>query len=455
MQETMLNVKAQSRSPLGGKAPVKLKAEGAIFSGLLVIQGNGTVLLNAAIAIRGPKILGVGKFETLQKKWQLPEIAADGYMVIPGLINSHTHVPMSFFRGLGHERTNMIETFLFPAEKALTPELVEPLSYSYIFSGLRAGVTCFNDHYYFSEGVARALDRMGLRGVVGETVADLGGAFPSQETWKRAKKLIEKWSFSSRITPSVAPHASDTVSESLMKACSTFALANGLPIHLHLSQTRGEKMRVHNRYKISPVQLAQRNGVLGPNTLAVHLVSADKVDLKILADTGSTAGFCPASQIIYEKLAPIEEFLNLDIPVALGTDCAASNDNADMMAELKLTALLLKEHDIDEVKRTPATILNMATTNPARVLGLGKKIGTLAPGYAADIVFLRRDLGTEPMLNPETNLLYSLSSQNIDHVMVDGEWVLWQKGLALCSEHDLLQQYQAAVGEIRRRVFPK
>lgn len=455
MTDSFLDYQAQSRSPMAAKTPVAISSEGVLFTGLLIITGDGRVLADGALALRGSRILAVGPADEIRQQWPLPVVPSDGFMAIPGLINSHTHVPMSFFRGLGHERKDMIETFLFPAEKALTPELVEPLSYSYIFNGLRAGVTCFNDHYYFSEGVGRALDRLGLRGVVGETTADLGGAFPTMETWKRSKTLIEKWPFSSRITASVAPHAADTVSETLLKACAAFAKANDLPLHLHLSQTRGERQRVTAKYGVSPVQLAERNGILGPKTLAVHLISADSADLQRLADTGTGAGFCPASQIIYEKLAPIEEFLAKGIPVAIGTDCAACNDNADMMAELKLTALLLKEHGIPDDLRSPSKVLAMATKDPAKILGLEKTIGSLAAGMAADVVFLRRDLGTEPMLSPETNLIYSLSSQHIDHVMVDGKWVLWQKSLPNANEQELVQQYQQAVSEIRRRVYPK
>ena len=422
------------------------------YRNLTLIDGKGRELLDAALVILGDRILDAGPANSVMPRH--PEalvVDAKGFVAIPGLINAHTHVAMGFFRGIGHGVDNMIEKFLFPAEKKLSPDLLEPLSYSYIVAGLKSGVTCFADHYYYSAGIAQAFERLGVRAAVGETVADEGGAFPTVETWTRAKAMLKGWKYSSRITPALAPHAADTVSLKTMKEIAAVAKSDGLPIHMHLSQTKGERTRVQRKHKMSPVAYARKAGVLSEHTLAVHMTSVTDDDLKIIAKSGATIGFCPVSQIIYEQLAPAHKMLARGIPLAVGTDCAASNDHCDMLSELKFTALLLKDRGVRDDQLSAQDVLAMATTQPAKVFGL-KQLGTLTPKSIADVVFLEHDVGTLPGDQPAMNLLYSMGSRNVRHVMIDGQWVVWNRELAKVSEAELTKQYLAAVGEIKRRI---
>lgn len=427
-----------------------------LVRGLRVLTGDGQVHADGALVVKGERLEDVGPAAAVaQRHPGLRAVDAAGWTAIPGLVNAHTHVAMGFFRGLGHGRDQMIETFLFPAEKSLTPELLEPLSWSYLVDGLRSGVTCVGDHYYFASGIARAIDRLGLRGVVGETVADLGGAFPGRAGWDAWKNELAKWSHSARVRPAIAPHAADTVSPALLKELADFATANKLPLHMHLAQSSGERQRVAAREGMTPVAYAEKCGALTERTLAVHLVAIDDADLVILKSRGVTAGICPASQIIYEELAPLARILTAGIPVALGTDCAASNDAADLLAEMKLAALLAKDRGADAALREPAQVLAMGSRNGARALGLEHEIGTLAPGKAADVVFLKGDLGTEPSPRPDVNLIYSLRSRNVRHVMVGGRWVLWDGALQTVDEAALAREYDTAVAEINRRLGAK
>lgn len=370
--------------------------------------------------------------------------------ILPGLVNSHTHVAMGFFRGLGHGKKDIIETFLFPAEKSLSAELLEPLSYSYIVGGLKSGVTTFVDHYYFSDSIAKAFERLGCRAVVGETIADKSGALPDAKRWLSEKKRLLNWHYSDRITPVVAPHAMDTVSTDLLKDMAAFAKTHKLPLHLHLSQTAGERRRVEKSFKMSPVRLAKKLGILGDKTLAVHMISADKKDLGIFRESGATIGFCPSSQIIYEELAPLADFLQNDIPIALGTDCAACNDGGDIFAELRLAALLIK----DRVGRSfdPKKLWSMVGANPAAVLGLQRKIGRIQSSYAADLVFLENSVDVEPSQERLANIVYSYSARHVQHVMVQGKWLVFAGKLQGVSEERLREDYLDAVAEIQRRV---
>ena len=428
-------------------APVFDAAEDLWIRGATVLAGPNLVFPHGCIVLRGSDIIHVGPEATSPAP---PEgscvLDATGWLITPGLINAHTHCPMGFFRGLGHGRSELIEKFLFPAEKSLVPDVLEPLSWSYIYSGLRSGVTCFVDHYYFSAGVARALDRFGLRGAIGETVADCGGAFPSAQAWAKARNEIESWPHSSRIMPVVAPHAADTVSPALLREMASWARSHQLPLHMHLSQTEGELRRVKARDGKTPVEVAHDCGALSERTLAVHLVSVSDRDIDLLRHTGTTAGFCPASQIIYESLMPVAKLMEAGIPLALGTDCAASNDSADMLQEMRTAALLLRDRKAAVGEQCAAEALAMATVNPARALGL--PCGKLEAGLAADLVFLKPDLSTLPLHDPQANLVWSFGSSQVQHVMVDGKWVLWRQHLPSQDEDDLRNAYEDAVAWI-------
>ena len=355
------------------------------------------VLTDGAVVVQDGQVVAVGPTESIKSQYANELfIDASDHILMPGLFNAHTHVAMGFFRGLGHGKEEMIERFLFPAERRLTPELLEPLSYSYILDGLRAGVTSFVDHYYFSAGIGRAFETFGVRGWLGETVADLGGAFPGRESWDRSRALIKSGNFSSRISHVIAPHATDTVSPELLREIATFASQNDLPLHMHLSQTTGERQRVKSRDGMSPTEAASRAGALGPKSLVVHLTSASETDLSLIEKSGATIGYCPTSTIIYEHLAPIDGFYRHRIPLAIGTDCAASNDSADVLGELKIAGILGRHHQIPSELNSPDHLLAMATTIPARVLGRERDLGTLEPGKKADLVAMKRGLSALP-----------------------------------------------------------
>ncbi len=421
--------------------------------GLTLLTGDGEPIADGALVVGGDKILDVGPSAVVAKRFaNVRFVDAANFVACPGLVNAHVHSAMGFFRGLGHDQEEMIERFLFPAEKSLTAELLEPLSYSYLVGALKSGVTTVGDHYYFVDGVARAVDRLGMRGVVGETVADLGGAFPGRTGWDLWRGQISHWPHSARVTPAVAPHAADTVSSALLKELAQYAKKEKLPLHMHLSQSKGERQRVEKREGMSPVAYAESCGALTETTLAVHLVATDQEDWRRLAATGVTAGICPASQIIFEALAPLAGIFAAGVPVAVGTDCAASNDGSDLLAELRLLGLLAKDRGVPAASRSPLALLAAGTRNGAAALGLKNVTGVLAKGLKADFVLLERDVASEPMPRPDVNLIYSMASRQVRHVMIDGEWALLDGKLARAEEADLGRAYGVAVAEIRRRI---
>ncbi len=431
--------------------------EGILFKGgrLLTLSPEGELIWipdSFLATSQNGLIKDVGAMESFSNELyqNFQHVDATGYWLTPGLINAHTHVPMSFFRGLAHKKEQMIEKFMFPLEKSLTPDLITPLSYSYIIDGLKSGVTTFGDHYYFARQVANAFDDLGVRAVVGETLADESGAFPSRAKISEVKLWLDEWPHSSRITAALAPHATNTVSFEFLKEICSLAKDRDLPIHMHLAQTQREHQEVSQRYGMSPVSLAIKAGLKGPKALAVHLVAVSETDIAAIKKENITPCFCPASQIIYEKLAPIDLFYKEEIPFALATDCAASHDSTDLMSEMRLAYLLLRDRLGGEAALNISlkNIFAATTMNPAKALGLERQAGVLAPGYKADIVFLKEDIGALPLFAPLENYIFSLRSRHVQHVMIDGHWVLWRQELYSKKEKDLSELYSNAVNSI-------
>ena len=369
-------------------------------------------------------------------------INTENYIITPSFINAHSHVAMSFFRDIAHQQENMIHTLFFPRERKLDAGLVEALSYPSILSGLLSGTSTFADHYYFSEGVIKAFQNIGVKGLVGETIADLNGAFPSQEKWYQVKELIENWPYDTdQFQPVVAPHATDSVSASLLTEMATFAKNYKLPLHMHLSQTSAEREYCLNNYNMSPVHFAEKCGALGPHSLAIHLVSATEDDLKIIKNSQTVFGFTPVSEIIYEKLPLFDKILELEIPFALGTDCAASNDSADLLSEMKWTYLLARDRGY---KGALIPKILASTTQRAAQVFAKDDWSQMKVGAWADLTFFEKSFETWPLQVPQENLVFSHSSHNVQHLMVNGEWILFQRQPTRANVEDLKKEFISA-----------
>jgi 5-methylthioadenosine/S-adenosylhomocysteine deaminase len=380
-------------------------------------------------------------------------------LVMPGFVNAHSHVAMGFFRGLGHGKKQMIENFLFPSEKSLTEELVGPLSYSMILEGLTKGVTTFLDHYYFSSQIAEAFDEVGVRAWVGETVADLGGAFPGQTSIDRMNKLANELKpsvdrkFSRRINLAVAPHAADTVSTDLMKDLVRFSKQMSAPLHFHLSQTASERKKVLKRERgKSPVQWAFEVGALNKYTLAAHLVSVDKDDIEVFSDSKATWLWCPSSTVIYEKLAPIKKLLQADVNVAIGTDCSVSCDHADVLQEARVAYLFSKDRGVKDSVFGLRDALRCSATSVAPALRAKGQLGTLSKGAFADLAVYPISSSLKPHTSMAENILMSLAGTECKHVMVDGIWRIWNYRFTHPNIKALHTKFDSALRTIHHKV---
>lgn len=431
----------------------KLNVDQAPTKNLLLVGAtlitSDEVIENGFVWIKDHKIEAISS-KSISTPPDTLYIDATDYIITSGFINAHSHVSMNMFRDLAHQTNDMIYKLFFPWEKKLSPEIIAALSYPYILGGLLSGTTAFADHYYFSENILEAFKVFGVKAIVGETVADIGSAMPSKDKWKTIKESIENWSHdTSYFIPAVAPHATDSNSQELLSDMASFAKKNNLPLHMHLSQTQKEREFTLKNYGLTPVQFAEQCGALGKNTLAVHLVSADKEDLNIIKNSGTFFGFTPTSEIIYEKLPNLETILELQIPFLIGTDCAASHDSADMMQEMKTTHLLCQIYGKE--KNLTEKILTSTTSMASKFFGV-PQWSNFSVDSDADLVFWEKSLETLPIQIPRENLLFSQNQGNVKHVMIRGQWQLFHRQPVGAALDDLKQEFESALGKFKRLV---
>ncbi len=415
------------------------------FLNLTVLDING-VRYNQGIVTAGEEIIAAGSSESIKEAYKndVNFVDAKNWLVTPGLINAHTHTSMSFLRDFAFSKKNLIEKLFFPTESHLKAEMTYHFALSSLIAGLKSGVTSFVDHYYFIDGVCKAIEELGVRGVVGETLADRGTPFSDRLSWDEVKKQVDNWAYSDRLRPAMCPHAMDTVSPDYLKQIAQYAKKNDLVLHMHLSQTELEKVRTFNRHNLSPVFLANEAGALFDKTLAVHLISAGEFDVKLLKEKQVNIVCCPTSQVVYEKLAPIELFSKYDLNISVATDCAATSD-MNLHNELKFFGLMAKDRKVDKIQ--VEDLFNMVTKNPGKAIGY-ENYGVLESGSLADLVFIRPTLDTLPINQTMTHFVFSMTSNNIRHVMCNGKWVLWDREACFIDEQAHKSEYLLLVKEL-------
>ncbi len=382
---------------------------------------------------------------------------ASGYACSPGFLNSHTHAPMTLLKGLGHGDQAVIEKVFFPLEKSLQAQDTEALALPFLLESLRAGVTTIADHYYFSHGVAKACERLGVRGFIGETIADLGGAFPDRAGLQKTKALIANWPFSDLIKPVLAPHAVDTVSPGLLQDIFVFAREQKLPCHMHCSQSESEFRLIQQRHGKSPVALLNELKGLWEGQLLVHLLYVSPEDLSLISQSQTSVCLCPASQMLYETLAPITQLIQRVPNLHLGTDCSACNDGANLLAEAKILLLLWKylsgererRHISHEAMVTMGLKLLWGQAGQFFSKYLSHPIGKLAAACKADLLFFPLDSSWYPLHDLDGRLLFS--QPRPAHVMIDGQWVLWEQKPVKIREEEILSEFSATNKAVRAR----
>jgi 5-methylthioadenosine/S-adenosylhomocysteine deaminase len=354
-------------------------------------------------------------------------VACDEHVLIPGLVNAHTHAAMTLLRGVADDLPldTWLERYIWPLEaRYVSAEFVRDGVELAVAEMLRGGVTCFNDMYFFPDATAAACDAAGMRAMLGLPVLDFATAWaPDAEgCLQRGFEARDRWKHSALLVFALAPHAPYTVGDRTWGTIVTYARQLDLPIQTHVDETRLEVEKSLVATGETPLARLDRLGATGPGFIAIHCVHVDSAGIELLARQGCHVVHCPASNMkLASGVAPVAAMLDRGVNVALGTDGAASNNRLDLFSEMRLAGLLAKVVSGDAAALPAATLLHMATLGGARALGLDRSIGSLEVGKAADVVAVRLgDPETLPVFDPRSHLVHAAGREHVSDVWVAG-----------------------------------
>jgi len=404
-----------------------------VHNGTVVTFDDGdTIIDDGAVLIVGDSIARLGTQKELLNAYpEARRIDASGGIILPGLINAHTHAPMTLLRGIADdlELMDWLQNHIFPVEaEFVDEEFVRWGTRLACLEMLRGGITTFVDMYYFEDVIAEEADRCGMRAVVGETLIDLPA--PDNKTWEDAvsysRTFVERWRDHPRITPAVAPHAPYTVSADHLIDARGLADELDVPLLIHLAEDRAEVEQVVAQTGTTPVEYLLDLGVLTPRMLAAHMVWPTESEIGLLAAHDVGIAHCPQSNMkVAAGIAPVPAMIAAGVAVGIGTDGAASNNDLNLWEEIDTAAKLHKVTALDPTILDARQALRMATVEGARALGLASEIGSLEVGKRADLIVISTDgFHQQPHYNPYSLLTYSTKASDVATVLVDGRVVV-------------------------------
>jgi 5-methylthioadenosine/S-adenosylhomocysteine deaminase len=402
-----------------------------VVIGGTVLTQNAThqVLSPGAVAIDGSDIVAVDTPAAIAAKFAAGEtIDARSDVVLPGLINTHTHAPMVLYRGLADDLALMewLQKYIFPAEaKTVSPEMVRVGTRLAALEMIESGTTTYTDMYYFEEEIARVTREAGLRGVLGQSVIQfpVPDAKTPADALARAEAFIREFKDDALIVPAVAPHAMYTNDRSTLEACAALARKYGVPLLTHLAETEDEIRIARERYQTTPTAYLESIGFWGPRTLAAHGVWVTDADIDILRKHDVGVAHNPESNMkLASGVAPVTKYLKAGVALGLGTDGAASNNDLDMFEAMRQAAFLAKLSTKDPTSVPAETALDLATIGGARALGMAKQIGSLEPGKRADLIAVAMSAARQtPMYAPVSHLVYVTRGDDVRTTIVNGK----------------------------------
>jgi 5-methylthioadenosine/S-adenosylhomocysteine deaminase len=407
---------------------------GTIFS---MAPGVPELIQPGFLGIRNDEIAALGPMTDLAVAGGTQRtIDASGHLVMPGLVNTHTHAPMTLFRGLADDLPLMtwLHDHIFPAEaKSVNPEMVYWCSKLAAAEMILSGTTTVADGYFLEDHIAEALVESGMRSVAAQGVIDFpapGVPDPAQNV-AAAEQFVERWqSRSSLLDPAVFCHSPYTCSADTLKHAKEMARRNNVPCFVHLAETTSEVEQVREQHGLTPVRYLESLDILDRDTVCVHCVWVDEEEIEILARTGAKVSTCPQSNMkLGSGIAPLKEMLAAGIPVGLGTDSSASNNRLDMFFEMDICAKLHKVKNLDPTALPATTVLQMATAGGAQVLGLQDRVGSLSAGKKADIILINlMQPNLQPFYHPDL-LVYAASGADVSTIIINGKLVMEDRNI--------------------------
>jgi 5-methylthioadenosine/S-adenosylhomocysteine deaminase len=423
---------------------------------ILTLDKNDKKIEAGALAIEGDTIVAIGPAGELIKQFcSHTFIETTDCLIMPGLVNGHTHAAMTCFRGIADdlELMDWLNNFIFPAEaKNVNPELVYWGSLLANAEMIKSGTTTFCDMYIFEEETARAAKQAGLRCLLGEVLFDFPSPnFPTPaEGLAYTRRFIERWADDPLINIVVEPHALYTCSPALLTEAKNIADSYQLPYALHLLENQAEQVRLHRLFGKKALVFLKEIGYLTDRLLAFHCVCLDEDDIGLFADHGCRAVHVPESNMkLASGVAPIPAMLKAGIPVGLGTDGCASNNNLDLFQAMDAAAKLHKVFTLDPTVMNARTVIRLATCEGAQALGFGNITGSLEVGKKADIIIIDCNKPhLTPLYNEYSHLVYTASGADVDTVLINGQVVMRNRRLLTIDEREVM----ARVREIALKI---
>lgn len=430
---------------------------------VVTMDGERRIFDNGFVAIRGERIVAVGDVAELKAKnfSAKQTIDARGKVVLPGLVNTHGHIPMVLFRGIADDLNlqDWLTKFIFPAEaKNVTREFVVAGTQLGLAEMIRGGITTYADMYYFEDAIAEETKRAGVRGVLGETVIDFPVA--DNKTWAEAmaytERFLKRWKGDSLITAAVAPHAPYTVSTEHLNEVRALAERLDSPILTHLAEAPTETEFMAKTYNSRPTMYLERINFLSPRLLAAHVVHVNDEEIAILKRREVGVAHCPQSNMkLASGTAPIPAMLKAGLRLGLGTDGAASNHDLSLWEEIDSAAKLHKLISGDPTAVPAQDVLAMATIGGARALHMEKEIGSLETGKRADVILV--DLNAAhltPIYNYLSHLVYAVKASDVSDTIVNGRVLMRNRRLLTINEEAVkavARKYQKQVSQSLKR----
>ena len=444
---------------LGGQpgTPVRLIISGGI---VVTLDASSRVIPDGAIAVDGDRIVAVGTTDEISGLFTAAErIDARGQVVMPGLVNTHTHVPMTLYRGLADDLPLMewLEHYVFPAEaRTVSPEFVRIGTRLAALEMIESGTTTFADMYYFEEDIADVTRSAGLRGVLGQTVIGfpVADAKTPGDALARAEAFVEKWKGDSLVTPAVAPHAVYSLDPTSLRAACELASRHNVPMLIHLSETRDESKRIVEPKGSSPTRHLEALGCWSGRSVAAHAIWLDAADMAILGKRGVGLSHNPESNMkLASGVAAVTTWLRQGLRAGLGTDGPASNNDLDMFEAMRAAALLQKVSTGDPRALPAGQALELATRRGAEVLGLGARTGSLEPGKQADIITVSMEGARQtPMFDPVSHLVYVSRGDDVQTTIVAGRILMKDRKVTTLSRESVLRDARAMAERVRIEV---
>lgn len=409
---------------------------------LVTMDKDHRVIADAAVAIDRGRVVAVGSRREIVRLYAATEtVSAAGKVIIPGLINGHTHIPMTLFRGLADDLDlqEWLTKYIFPAEaKNVTEDFVRAGTRLGLAEMIRGGTTTYCDMYYFEDAIADETAKAGVRGVLGETIIDFPVADnkTNAEAMAYVERFVQKWKGNDLIVPAIAPHAPYTVSEEHLKAVRAFSDRTGAPIVTHISETKREVDDSLKAKGASPVDYLARIGFLSDRVIAAHMVWPNDGEIAILKRIGVGVVHNPQSNMkLASGVSPVPKMLADGLKIGLGTDGAASNNDLNMWEEMDTAAKLHKLISNDPKVMTAREAFELATISGARALHLEKEIGSIEKGKRADLVIVNRDsLNQIPVYNIYSDLVYATKASDVETVIINGKIVMRDRRLLTLNE---------------------